>query len=154
MAGQSQTRVELPRSAGERSAAAPAAPDGMTANDFTSTVSAIATAFGNPTRRQIFLAAHESDLGVTATEMADRFDLHANVARHHLDKLVAGGHLEVTVAKPSGGVGRPSKRYRATSSHVQLEVSVRHDDILVSLLGRALALLPTEVAEQLSLIHI
>jgi predicted ArsR family transcriptional regulator len=118
--------------------------------EFASAVTAITSAFGDPTRRDIYLFAHEHDDGVTAAETARRFDLHANVARHHLDKLAAGGHLEVELAKPSGGVGRPSKRYRATRPHVQLEVSIRHDDILVSLLGRALALLPPEVAEQMA----
>ena len=47
-------------------------------------------------------------------EVAERFDLHPNVARHHLDKLAAGGYLEVAVGRgPHGGAGRPSKRYRA-----------------------------------------
>ena len=37
--------------------------------------------------------------GVTAAEVAERFDLHPNVARHHLDKLAGGGYLEVAVAR-------------------------------------------------------
>ncbi|MEQ8841186.1 MAG: helix-turn-helix domain-containing protein [Acidimicrobiales bacterium] len=119
----------------------------LSPTEFASAVTAITTAFGDPTRREIYLFAHESDAGITASDAARRFELHANVARHHLDKLAAGGYLEIDLAKPSGGVGRPSKRYRATSPHVRLEVSIRHDDILVSLLGRALALLPAEAAE-------
>jgi predicted ArsR family transcriptional regulator len=114
--------------------------------EFASTVTAITTAFGDPTRRDIYLFAHEHVDGVTAGAAAKTFELHPNVARHHLDKLASGGYLEVTVAKPSGAAGRPSKRYRATESQVRLEVSVRHDDILVTLLGRALALLPPEQA--------
>lgn len=46
--------------------------------------------------------------------MAEGFALHSNVARHHLDKLTAGGYLEVFVLRPLGG-GRPSKRYRSTA---------------------------------------
>ena len=122
----------------------------LSPTEFASAVTAITTAFGDPTRREIYLYAHESDEGITAGDTAKRFDLHANVARHHLDKLAAGGYLVIDLAKPSGGVGRPSKRYRATSPDVRLEVSIRHDDILVSLLGRALALLPPEAAEQMA----
>ncbi len=122
----------------------------MSPTEFASAVTAITSAFGDPTRREIYLYAHESESGVTAGGTAEHFDLHANVARHHLDKLVAGGYLEIDAAKPAGGVGRPSKRYRATSPHVRLEVSIRHDDILVSLLGRALALLPPETAEKMA----
>ena len=124
--------------------------DELSPTEFASAVTAISSAFGDPTRRKIYLFAHENDLGVTASHTAKQFDLHANVARHHLDKLVSGGHLEIELAKPSGGVGRPSKRYRATSSHVRLEVSIRHDDILVSLLGRALALVPSDQAEKMA----
>lgn len=63
-------------------------------------------------RRSIYLFAHESSEGVTASMVAEQFDLHANVARHHLDKLASGGYLEVSTERPAGGAGRPSKRYR------------------------------------------
>lgn len=122
----------------------------LSPTEFASAVTAITSAFGDPTRRDIYLFTHEHPEGVTAADTARHFDLHANVARHHLDKLASGGHLEVEVAKPDGGVGRPSKRYRATRPRVRLEVSVRHDDVLVSLLGRALAMLPREAAEQMA----
>ena len=87
----------------------------LSPTEFASAVTAIASAFGDPTRRDIFLHVHQRTDGVTAAEVADRFDLHANVARHHLDKLAAGGYLEVSVERPDGGgAGRPSKRYRPT----------------------------------------
>lgn len=122
----------------------------LSPTEFASAVTAITSAFGDPTRREIYLFAHEHPDGITATGTAAQFDLHANVARHHLDKLSSGGYLEVAMAKPSGGVGRPSKRYRATQPEVRLEVQVRHDDILVSLLGRALAMLSPEAAETMA----
>ena len=122
----------------------------LSPTEFASAVTAITTAFGDPTRRAIYLFAHERDEGITAADAAARFGLHANVARHHLDKLAAGGYLEIDLAKPSGGVGRPSKRYRAANPEVRLEVSIRHDDILVSLLGRALAMLPADAVEQMA----
>ncbi len=122
----------------------------LSPTEFASTVTAITAAFGDPTRREIYLYAHDCADGVTAGECARHFDLHANVARHHLDKLASGGYLEVAIAKPQGGVGRPSKRYRTTEPQVRLAVDVRQDDILVSLLGRALRLLPADVAERMA----
>ncbi|MCB1038180.1 MAG: helix-turn-helix domain-containing protein [Acidimicrobiales bacterium] len=120
----------------------------LSPTEFSSAVTAITAAFGDPTRRQIYLFAHEHPEGVTASEVAERFELHPNVARHHLDKLAAGGHLEVSTARASGtsGAGRPSKRYRPHGEAVALDVAVRHDDVLVTLLGRALAMLPPEQA--------
>jgi predicted ArsR family transcriptional regulator len=126
-------------------------PAPLNPTDFASAVTAITSAFGDPTRRAIYLFAHEQAEGITAAEAAVRFDLHPNVARHHLDKLASGGYLEVAVDRSSnGGAGRPSKRYRATQEQVTLEVPVRHDDLLVTLLGRAIAMLPRERAEEMA----
>jgi predicted ArsR family transcriptional regulator len=122
----------------------------LSPTEFASAVTAITSAFGDPTRREIYLFAHGSDDGVTASEVADRFALHANVARHHLDKLAAGGYLEITTARSAGGAGRPSKRYRAIDAEVTLDVAVKHDDVLVQLLGRALAELGPERAAALA----
>jgi predicted ArsR family transcriptional regulator len=123
----------------------------LNATDFASAVKAITSAFGDPTRRAIYLYAHEQAEGLTAAEAATRFELHPNVARHHLDKLASGGYLEVTVDRAANsGAGRPSKRYRATQEQVSLEVPVRHDDLLVTLLGRAIAMLPPEQAEEMA----
>ena len=81
----------------------------LTATEFSSAVTAITGAFGDPTRRDIYLHVREADDGVTAAEAAAAFDLHPNVARHHLDKLAAGGYLEVAVERAEGATaGRPS----------------------------------------------
>jgi predicted ArsR family transcriptional regulator len=123
----------------------------LSPTEFASAVTAIASAFGDPTRRDISLHVHERPDGVTASEVAERFELHANVARHHLDKLAAGGYLEVGIERADGGgAGRPSKRYRATEPEMSLEINVGHDDILVSLLGRALEALPPGQAQALA----
>jgi predicted ArsR family transcriptional regulator len=123
----------------------------MTPGAFTATVSAITNAFGDPTRRGVYLFAREHDDGVTAAQVADRFGLHPNVARHHLDKLAAGGYLEVTVERTAGrGAGRPSKRYRSTTEDPSLEVPVHSDDLVLTLLGRALERLPRAEAESLA----
>ena len=125
----------------------------MAANSpsFTSTVSAITDAFGDPTRRGIYLFAREAGAGVTAAQVAEKFGVHPNVARHHLDKLAAGGYLEVAVGRAEGaGAGRPSKHYRipeGATIDLVTDMPVRSDDLVLSLLGRALALLPRDKAE-------
>lgn len=127
----------------------------LTATEFASAVTAISGAFGDPTRRDIYLHVREQALehggGVTAADAALTFDLHPNVARHHLDKLAAGGYLEIAVERLQGAsAGRPSKHYRVTDPATPLELPVRQDAVLVSLLGRALALLPPESAEAMA----
>jgi predicted ArsR family transcriptional regulator len=116
-------------------------------------VTAITSAFGDPTRREIYLFAHAAGDGVTATEVAERFELHPNVARHHLDKLVAGGYIDTGRALATsggGGAGRPSKRYRVIAPDVVLEIPVRTDEVIIRLLGRALAELGRDRAEALA----
>lgn len=115
--------------------------------EFSAAVAAVTSAFGDPTRRRIFLHVRERPDGTTASEVAAAFDLHANVARHHLDKLAAGGHLSVFVPRHPGGAGRPSKRYRAAPVGAVPTPPRRSTDLLVVLLGRALAMLPPEEAE-------
>ena len=97
------------------------------------------------------LTDHDATDGVTTAEVAQRFSLHPNVARHHLDKLAAGGYLRVQVARPAKlGAGRPSKRYRVTEKALALEFPVRRDDLLIALLARTLALVPVEAAEAMA----
>ncbi|HEX2383808.1 MAG TPA: helix-turn-helix domain-containing protein [Acidimicrobiales bacterium] len=123
----------------------------LSPTEFASVVTAITSAFGDPTRRDIYLYVRDADDGVTASQVAERFALHPNVARHHLDKLAGGGYVEVAVERTEGaGVGRPSKRYRVTEKDMALEFPVRHDDLLVTLLGKALAQLPREQAEAMA----
>lgn len=125
----------------------------LSPTEFSSAVTAITSAFGDPTRREIYLFAHAASNGVTATEVAERFDLHPNVARHHLDKLVAGGYIDTaraSVAGGGGGAGRPSKRYRVIAPDVVLEIPVRTDEVIIRLLGRALAELGRDRAEALA----
>ena len=127
-----------------------------TSPSFTATVSAITDAFGDPTRRSVYLFAKEHSgpegTGVTASMVAKEIGVHANVARHHLDKLAAGGYLEVATGKvPGGGAGRPSKRYLAVADALdEHEFPVRSDDLLLSLLGRALDRLPHDEAEAMA----
>ena len=132
-----------------RSVAQPT-PTPLTDDEFSAAVVAVTSAFGDPTRRHIYLFARDSDRGVTAAEVADKFDLHPNVARHHLDKLAAGGYLDVATERSATGAGRPSKRYRASAQVVGLDFPMRRGDLLVTLLGRALALVPAGEAEAMA----
>lgn len=137
------------RASGQGGAPGPALP--LSPTEFASAVTAITSAFGDPTRREIYLFAHEHDEGVTAAEVAERFELHPNVARHHLDKLAGGGYLDVAVSREGKtGAGRPSKRYRPSARQIDVEVPVRQDDVLITLLGRALTLLPPKQAEAMA----
>lgn len=117
--------------------------------EFANLVNAITSAFGDPTRRDIYLLIHEHPDGLTASEVAEATGLHANVARHHLDKLVGGSYVEVT-HRPSVGAGRPAKVYRAAEAGLRLDFDVGHHDILVTLLGKALSRLGDEVAAELA----
>lgn len=121
----------------------------LSPTEFANTVNAITSAFGDPTRRDIYLLVHEQPEGLTVNEVADATGLHANVARHHLDKLMGGGHILVS-QQPSAKAGRPAKVYRTTDRGLRLEFDVGHDDILVTLLGKALSRLPEEEAAALA----
>jgi predicted ArsR family transcriptional regulator len=75
------------------------------------------------------------------------------VARHHLDKLAAGGYIEVisrSADETDRKAGRPSKRYVAVQSDNDAELPVHSDDLVLALLGRALARLPHHEAEAMA----
>ena len=120
---------------------------------FAAAVAAVTSAFGDPTRREIYLHVR-SHPGATASEVAAAFSLHPNVARHHLDRLAAGGYLEVSLERPpDAGAGRPSKRYRSADgpgADPTIDTVTRRDDLLVSLLAHALDLLGPEEAERMA----
>jgi predicted ArsR family transcriptional regulator len=118
----------------------------LSADEFSAAVSAVTSAFGDPTRRDIYMYVRSGEEGVTAAQVADQFDLHPNVARHHLEKLTAGGYLTVELARHETA-GRPSKRYRAGELDTSLNFPPRRDDLLATLLARALEMLdPDEAA--------
>jgi len=120
---------------------------------FSAAVAAVTSAFGDPTRREIFLHVR-SNPGCTASEVASAFSLHPNVARHHLDRLAAGGYVEVGLERPVGaGAGRPSKRYRAAVDHdgdLSFDRFSQKDDLLMSLLVEALQMLGGDQAERMA----
>ncbi len=118
--------------------------------EFSAAVTAATTMFGDPTRRRIYLLARENASGITAIEAAQRCALHPNVARHHLDKLAAGGYLDVVFESAVGRSGRPSKRFRSSGKPIDLAFPARRHDLIVSLLSKALELLAPDVASTMA----
>ena len=116
---------------------------------FSAAVAAVTSAFGDATRRHIYLFTREAD-GATAGEVARKFALHPNVARHHLDKLAAGGYLDVTLDHAAPGAGRPAKRYRPSSRATTVPLPPRPNELVINLLVRALASLDPAVADHLA----
>jgi predicted ArsR family transcriptional regulator len=144
--------VSIGRRPKPRVATAPA--EGIDADDgpqyFSAAVSAATSMFGDSTRRKIYLFARSRPDGTTAAEAAAQCGVHANVARHHLDKLSGGGYLDVVLIGGSGKTGRPSKHYRSNGRPIDLEFPARRHDLMAMLLGRALELLPLETASAMA----
>ena len=116
---------------------------------FASAVAAVTAAFGDPTRRDIFLHVRATP-GATVSQVAAAFSLHPNVARHHLDRLVAGGYLQVAAGLRGPGAGRPSKRFYPADDDPTADLLTRRDDLLVALLRGALQLLGPDEAERMA----
>lgn len=103
-------------------------------------ISDLTSALGDPTRRGIYIAVREAPEPATASQIADLFSIHPNVARHHLDRLAEDGYLEITRRRPDGksgpGAGRPAKCYTATAKEIDLHFPARRYDLLSELLVR------------------
>ena len=112
-------------------------------------MAAVSAAFGDPTRRDIFLHVRATP-GLTATEVACTFSLHPNVARHHLQRLVDGGYLRVETGRKAPGAGRPSKQYFCVEEELTVGLMQRRDDLLMRLLAEAMQRLGPEVAEKMA----
>jgi predicted ArsR family transcriptional regulator len=157
--GRGPGRPERAAPGGPLGAAAPEAGEPGTARSsdpsaerFAAQVTAVAAAFGDPTRREIYLYVRAHP-GVTASAVAEAFSLHPNVARHHLERLAAGGYLEVSVRPSESGAGRPAKRYTVAGgeqAEAHLGLLDQRDELLLSLLAEAVAALGPHRAEQLA----
>lgn len=110
----------------------------------------LAATLGDATRRGIYISVREAAEPVTAAAIADLFGIHANVARHHLDRLVTDGYLQVTRRRPEGrqgpGAGRPAKHYEPTHKEVSLQFPARRYDLLAELLVRVVQRVAPETA--------
>ena len=116
----------------------------MTVQDFDRTLDDLTSALGDPTRRGIYVTVRESAEPSTATRIAAAFDIHSNVARHHLDRLVVEGYLETTEGARGSGAGRPAKGYIATDKEILVSYPARRYDLLAELLVRVVERLSPE----------
>lgn len=121
----------------------------LSPDEFGAAVAAVTSAFGDPTRRDIYVLVRAHPDGLRAAEVAVEFSLHPNVARHHLEKLASGGYLLVELSR-NESAGRPSKIYRAAEHDTQLNFPPRRDDLLGTLLARALERLSRDEAKTLA----
>jgi len=122
----------------------------MDTNTLDSRISDLTQALGDPTRRAIYVAVRESPEPMTTSKVAELFEIHPNVARHHLDRLAVDGYLKVSSGKPSGGpgAGRPAKSYEATNKEVTVHFAPRRFEMLVEMLFQVLEeLAPENIAE-------
>ncbi|MGI9667803.1 MAG: helix-turn-helix transcriptional regulator [Acidimicrobiia bacterium] len=125
----------------------------MTSQSFDAQIESIAGALGDATRRGIYVMIRESNEPVTAAQIATSFDIHPNVARHHLDRLAADDFIRVSDRKPDHPTaGRPAKRYEVTEKSVTVQYSSRKYDRLAELLTEVIDRLDSgqalDVAEQ------
>ena len=124
----------------------------MDSEAFDQQIADLAATLGDATRRGIYVTVRESTEPVTASQISEMFDIHANVARHHLDRLVSDEYLQVTRKRPSGrtgpGAGRPAKHYEPTRKNVSVQFPARRYDLLAELLLRVIErIAPDNAAE-------
>lgn len=121
---------------------------------FDQQVGDLAATLGDATRRGIYISVREASEPVTASHISELFGIHTNVARHHLDRLVADGYLQVTHKrrndKRGPGAGRPAKHYEPTHKEVSLQFPARRYDLLSELLARVVHRLAPEDASAIA----
>ena len=126
----------------------------MDTRQFDRQVGALTASLGDATRRGIYIAAREAPEPITAAEVARLFEIHPNVARHHLDRLVDDGYLQVSHRRRNGrrgpGAGRPAKHYEATDKDVEVQFPARRYDLLAELLARVVERLAPDRAGEIA----
>ncbi len=111
-------------------------------SDLDKSIGDLTATLGDATRRGIYITARQSPEPLTASKVAELFDIHPNVARHHLDRLTEDGYLEIGRATESSGAGRPAKTYQVTNKTIDLHFPTHQHDLLSNLLMRVI----TEIA--------
>jgi predicted ArsR family transcriptional regulator len=122
----------------------------MDTSTLDSRISDLTSSLGDPTRRAIYIAVRESPDPMTTSKVAELFDIHPNVARHHLDRLADDGYLRVSHLRRMGGpgAGRPAKSYEPTNKEVSVHFAPRRFEMLTEMLFKVIAELdPPNVGE-------
>ncbi len=107
----------------------------MRSSSFDAQIEEITGALGDATRRGIYVMIRESHEPLTAGQIAAAFEIHPNVARHHLDRLYSNEFIRISdqpLASPAAG--RPAKRYEVTNKSVSVQYSAAKYDALAGLL--------------------
>ncbi len=114
----------------------------------------LAATLGDATRRGIYITVREAVEPATAGHIAELFGIHPNVARHHLDRLVADGYLQVNRRHRSErrgpGAGRPAKHYEPTSKEISVQFPARRYDLLAELLARVVERIAPDSAAEIA----
>jgi predicted ArsR family transcriptional regulator len=96
-------------------------------------------AVGDPGLRAALLFVRAAARPVTADELAERQQIHRNVARGRLERLARSGLVEVGFERRSArigpGAGRPAKTYRTAPELSGIEFPGRHYETLLGLLA-------------------
>jgi len=90
----------------------------------------ITNVLSDPTRYYIYQYITKRHQEVTVQEVAEKFNIHPNVARLHLSKLEDVNML-ASETKKTGKGGRPSRLYRLSDDVIQLHFPFR-DYMLLS----------------------
>lgn len=109
-------------------------------------IAQVSVALSDPTRREIMEHVFSSQSPLSVREVAEHFNLHANAARMHLDKLVKGGLLKVVRRRGARG-GRPAHLYRAADLDWDLHIPPRSYRLLAEILAQAICDLIEPVPE-------
>jgi predicted ArsR family transcriptional regulator len=99
-------------------------------------------AIGDKDLRRTLLFARAQALPVTADEVAAAHEVHRNVARGRLERLVEAGLLVASFERRTGrtgpGAGRPAKTYRIAPEFSAIQFPERHYERLLELMAGAL----------------
>lgn len=106
-------------------------------SSFREKVAQLSTALADETRREIYEYLYQEGESMGAKEVAERFGLHVNAARMHLEKLAKGGLLTV-VRKRSALGGRPAHLYRVNEEEWEISVPPRQYRLLAEIMAEVL----------------
>jgi len=109
----------------------------MDMSSYSDQIAQVSTALSDPTRREIMEYVLHSENPLSVREVAGHFELHANAARMHLDKLAKGGLLKIVRRRGARG-GRPAHLYTSADQDCALHVPSRSYKMLAEILTGAI----------------
>lgn len=101
----------------------------------------------DPTRKQLYEYVVAQQEPVTRDQASSALDVDRSTVAYHLDRLVDGGLLAASFARPEGrsgpGAGRPAKRYERSDREFAVSLPPRDYRLAAELLARAADADPT-----------